>query len=138
MLTEFIINKLCEKMNRSMVTVSKEVEKQFKTYNWPGNIRELENVLEYAINFVSDDTIRPQNLPEYLIKRMPINNKIIKKYNIINEEAKSLDELTKDFEKMVISKYLEFYGDTLDSKKIIANKLNLGLTTLYRKLNDYQ
>ena len=39
------------------------------SYNWPGNIRELENVIEHAVAFCTSDTIIPKNLPGNLLER---------------------------------------------------------------------
>jgi TyrR family helix-turn-helix protein len=50
---------------------------------------------------------------------------------------KSLDEMTKEYEKKILRKLLELYGDTTEGKRKIAKKLNMSITTLYRKLNDY-
>lgn len=134
---EYIVCKLCNKMNKNNMTISKEVEEKFIAYNWPGNVRELENVLEYAIHFTIDNKIRLDNLPEYLLEKMSENNKNIDNYIIKSGEDNSLNVLTKDFEKKVLNKYIEVYGDTMEGKKVIARKLDLSMTTLYRKLNDY-
>lgn len=41
------------------------------------------------------------------------------------------------YEKKIIKELIDIHGDTIEGKKIVAKKLNLSLTTLYRKLNDY-
>lgn len=138
--SEYIIKKLCNKMNKPQKHISKEVEDKFLNYNWPGNVRELENVLEYAINFSIDDEINIEDLPQYFLNKL---SKAEKNEELINIESidinnlKSLDEITKEYEKKILSKLLKLYGDTTEGKKLIAKKLNMSITTLYRKLNDY-
>lgn len=138
---EFIIKKLCQKMNKSQKSLSKDLESVFLTYSWPGNVRELENVLEYAMNFSMNDEIIKEDLPEYFFKNI---SKMVK----VEEETadvvpldindyKNLDEMTKVFEKKVLKNLLNQYGDTAEGKKEIAKKLGMSVTTLYRKINDY-
>ena len=138
--TEYIIKKLCNKMNKPQKYISKDIEKKFLNYSWPGNVRELENVLEYAINFSNDDEINIEDLPEYFL------NNIMNKWNEENlmnldildlKNLRSLDEMTRDYEKGILRKFLELHGNTVDGKRAVAKKLNIGITTLYRKINDY-
>ncbi|MEA4962669.1 helix-turn-helix domain-containing protein, partial [Lutispora sp.] len=130
----------CNKMNKPQKYISKDIEKKFLNYSWPGNVRELENVLEYAINFSNDDEINIEDLPEYFL------NNIMNKWNEENlmnldildlKNLRSLDEMTRDYEKGILRKFLELHGNTVDGKRAVAKKLNIGITTLYRKINDY-
>lgn len=138
--TEYIIKKLCNKMNKPQKYISKDIEKKFLNYSWPGNVRELENVLEYAINFSNDDEIGEEDLPEYFLSDIA---KAETKYEYVDVEAidinslRSLDEMTRDYEKKILKRLLDLYGDTTEGKRTIAKKLNMSITTLYRKLNDY-
>lgn len=128
-------------MNKPEKYISKEVEEKFMSYDWPGNVRELENVLEYAINFTDDDEIGLNDLPEYFLKNVEKANKtneIINVDAIDIESITSLDELTKEYEKNILKKLVDIYGDTIEGKRKVAQKLNISVTTLYRKLNDYQ
>lgn len=125
--SEYIIKKLCEKMNKPPKHISKDVETMFLNYSWPGNIRELENVLEYAINFSFVDEITADDLPEYFLKREPME------FNGL----KTLDDMVRDYEKTILGKLIAQYGNTAAGKKKIAKKLGISITTLYRKLNDY-
>jgi len=139
--SQYIIKKLCYKMNKPEKYISKEVEEKFMSYDWPGNVRELENVLEYAINFTDDDEIGLNDLPEYFLKNIEKANKtneIINVDAIDIESITSLEELTKEYEKNILKKLVDIYGDTIEGKRKVAQKLNISVTTLYRKLNDYQ
>lgn len=131
--SEFIIQKMCKTMNKKTKRLSEDVIKRFKAYNWSGNIRELENVLEHGICFSEDEYIKTKDLPEYFFQEsliMPSNNKL--DYN------KNLEELKSDYEKEIIKNFIDIYGNTLEGKKLAAEKLNIGLTTLYRKINNYE
>ena len=60
-----------EKMDRTVRNVSKETERIFEGYDWPGNIRELQHALEHAMNILPDDIaiILPEYLPENIIRK---------------------------------------------------------------------
>jgi TyrR family helix-turn-helix protein len=138
--SEYIIKKLCHKMNKSPKHISKEVETMFMNYDWPGNVRELENVLEYAINFSFDDEITSEDLPEYFLNnnaKKDESNEFINFESVEIDNLKSLDDITREYEKKLLKMLLSKYGNTTASKKKIAEKLGMSITTLYRKLNDY-
>jgi len=95
------------------------------TYNWPGNVRELENVIEYAVNFETGSFISMQSLPRKIVKK---NNEVIEDKNNFN--VRPLVEI----EIEMIKKAIRIYGETLEGKKQVAEKLGIDLSTLYRKL----
>ncbi len=129
LLSKYIIKNLCNVMNKEEKMLSEEVKEYFKRYKWVGNIRELENILEHGICFTQDKYIKIDDLPEYFFEES-----IIKKPESIEINNKSLDQLKMEYEKSVIDDLILIYGDTVEGKKIVADKLNIGLTTLYRKL----
>lgn len=148
--SEYIINNICQKMNKEIKILTKEVKDAFKRYSWPGNLRELENVLEHCICFAQEIEIKLEHLPRYFFgnilenierekgqKHQHINN-AIEGLALISDDEKTLEELKLQFERDVISKLIAVYGDTVEGKKLIAEKLNIGLTTLYRKINSYE
>ena len=136
---ESIVKKLIEKY--SVISGKKEIdidEKAMKVlldYDWPGNVRELENVIELIMNTCGEaDRVTVSMLPE--------NIKLSKNKNIILEEIKkeSFEILEDEFceiEKNYIIKGLEKYGNSTEGKKILCDKMNIGLTTLYRKLKKF-
>ncbi len=68
-ITEALIVKLTERLGLYVSGISPEAMNVMMRYEWPGNIRELENVLERAINLLDDDLfIKAAHLPDKLIK----------------------------------------------------------------------
>lgn len=134
-----IVKKLIEKY--SVISGKKEIDIDEKAmnvlldYDWPGNVRELENVIELIMNTCGEaDRVTVSMLPE--------NIKLSKNKNIILEEIKkeSFEILEDEFceiEKNYIIKGLEKYGNSTEGKKILCDKMNIGLTTLYRKLKKF-
>ncbi|MBM7648271.1 transcriptional regulator with PAS, ATPase and Fis domain [Bacillus ectoiniformans] len=61
-----LLKKLEKKFNRQHITISPEVINRLLLHSWPGNIRELENVLERSVNVLDENVIRRAHLPLYL------------------------------------------------------------------------
>jgi DNA-binding NtrC family response regulator len=57
-----IVKAICVRQNRPLIDLSQEAIASLKSYTWPGNIRELENVLERAISFSEKQEISPEEL----------------------------------------------------------------------------
>ena len=131
-LSEYILEKMCDKMNVGKKSLSDEVKTAFLHYTWPGNIRELENVLENGIIFSEDEIIKRCHLPTNLLGIIESDVDSTKKLG-----HKNLESMKQDFERDVIDKLVEIYGDTYEGKKKISEILGIGMTTLYRKMNDY-
>jgi transcriptional regulator with PAS, ATPase and Fis domain len=65
-LSNFILSRVCRKLGRNRVALSGGARECLACYPWPGNIRELENVLEVSALLASDGIIRADNLPRRL------------------------------------------------------------------------
>ncbi len=118
--------KICKKYDVYSEGISSEAIDYLKSYSWPGNIRELENVIERAINLLDDDvSIMPKHLPEKII------NSKIKKYSLENNYLKDVVET---IEKDLI---MECIKKTGGNKKETAKILGLSRAGLYKKLNRY-
>lgn len=60
------VAEFCNKEGRIPLIISPEVREIFAAYSWPGNIRELRNVLEYSVLATQEAVIYPKNLPPWL------------------------------------------------------------------------
>ncbi len=61
------LTRFCRKNNRRLVVMEAEVVDILKKYSWPGNIRELQNLVERLLILADDERIRTEHLPEYII-----------------------------------------------------------------------
>lgn len=108
------------------IVVSNEVYSIFDQYDWPGNIRELQNTIEYMANIVENSVIGIDELPNKM-KHVKLN---------YNDNVK-LKDLAKEYEKNVISKYINKYGNSVKDKRNIADLLGISIASLYNKMREY-
>ncbi len=69
LLAEHFINRLNKLRDRSVMGLSHEALSALMSHDWPGNIRELENAIEYAFIMCRQGLIRPEHLPEHLYRQ---------------------------------------------------------------------
>lgn len=66
-LAAHLLQRLCDAHSRNVTGLSPETLKAFMDYRWPGNVREMENVIEYALHLTDEgNPIRPEQLPAHL------------------------------------------------------------------------
>ena len=112
--------------------LSREVCDRLESYDWPGNVRQLENCIKHAMTFGNHQEIRLEDLPAQILdapRQDSPASKAILAQNL--ENAASLKAFLRDKEKEYLSQILERTGG---DKEAAAQKLNISLATLYRKL----
>lgn len=105
------------------VKLNENALKVLKEYDWPGNIRELKNIIEFTFNMVEGNEIKAEHLPIAIKKNLKENDNI-----------SPLSEVVKEAEKSYLKKVIEIYGDSVEGKKKAAKALEISLATLYNKL----
>lgn len=106
LLTEYFIRRYSNLLGKSQIGVDSQLKKVLDNYNWPGNIREIENLIENMLVNSDDDEkyLSIKSIPPYLKERF-LGNK-----NYIQEETKkddlSLNEMVENFERQIITKTL--------------------------------
>lgn len=125
LLSEHLLEKYCAKLGTGNKTFSSEIQKFFNTYRWPGNVREMENLIEYLVNVTREDVISADILPDSIRSQG---------YSESIHTDMDLKSRTEQFESQVIESMIQMYGDSTESKQKIASILGINLTTLYRKM----
>ena len=125
-LTNIFINEFANKQGINAPTVSQDVIAYLTQYSWPGNVRQLKNVLYSALAQLTSSqlTVKDIVLPAITSTQVSWINNI---------ENKTLDEMTKQFEKEVLK---SLYIDYPSSRKL-AKRLGVSHTAIANKLRDY-
>lgn len=118
-LSSFFLRKHLPKSNKKIKGISKEAMDILMHYSFPGNVRELENIIERAIILERSDLITPESLPQML--------RIFHIETFEPEKIKPLNEITKEYAERVV----EFFGG---NKSKAAEALGISRTSLWRIL----
>lgn len=135
-LTDYFINQNNTRMNRAIIGVDEEVEKIFDSYEWPGNIRELKNILEGAFNVATSRTIKKEFLPGYIIPSAYTSHSIHEKRQIpVWEEGNnfSIENAVQEYEKELIAAAVDSSASLAEA----AAKLGISRQNLNYKLKKY-
>lgn len=122
-IANYLLTKVTHKTGKRVIHFTDDVIDAFYHYSWPGNIRELENIIESAVYLCSNETITLNDLPA----RMLTNRK---------EDLASfrLRDIVEEAEIRTIKKVLQL---TNNDKKAAAKKLDISLSTIYEKIKEY-
>ena len=116
LLVDYFIKKYCTSMNKPPASIDQSALNRLQEFNFPGNIRELENMIERAIVVGDGKKIGLKDLP-------------LEK-TIVNNSAESLDDFEKSFILQILNKYSWNISRT-------AKALKVDRVTLYHKIKKY-
>jgi len=122
LLVTHFIDKFSQRENKHISSVSPDVMKCFLEYSWPGNLRELENVIERAVVLAKGETIGVKDIPGEIKKGRKNNNS--------TNNFKSLKEMEIE---TIINAINAFNGN----KSRAAQVLGITRKALYSRLKDY-
>lgn len=125
LLVEHFMKKLAAKMDKKVTAITGGALKFLVDYNWPGNIRELQNTIERAVALSEGKSITEHNLPENVKRPLAVGD-----LAYIFDEQVSLKEL----EKRYILSALEKFGG---NKARVSKHLGIDRKTLYNKLATF-
>lgn len=128
LLVQFYFNKISERMGKPISGITEEALDSLKTYSFPGNVRELQNIIERAIALTSSSYIQKGDLPDEMQAKhaVIINHKLIPIY--IGE---TLEEIER---KVIIHNLAECEGNRRKTAQVIG----MGERTIREKLKKYQ
>ncbi|MFV3011707.1 sigma-54 interaction domain-containing protein [Clostridium botulinum] len=129
LLMEMLIKKYNGLFGKIVHKIDKECRDILIDYPWYGNVRELENAVEFMINMADDSGIVTMDmLPANIVE-----NKNFQGHGMnIDEDIRPLKDVEKDY----ILRALDIYGHDTKGKRLAAERLGIGIATLYRKLEE--
>ena len=134
LIMKILMEKYNKIFNKNVHSIDNEVKEIIKNYSWPGNVRELENTVEFMINMCDEKGIITKDMIyENIIKNSISGNQNEK----INSEKDTPLMTLEESEKLLIKKALSIYGSDTAGKNLCAEKLGIGIATLYRKIAKY-
>lgn len=122
------VAKYCVLLNKNLHRIDPQLEQWLVGYDWPGNIRQLENAVEYMVNMAEQEVLNVHDLPDYLL---------LSDHSIRVKEGTSLESMVAEYEKSILQSYFAAEENRQDKGRI-AEELQISLSTLYRKLEKYQ
>lgn len=123
-LTEHFLKKFNKQMKKEVRALTPQAMQRLMLYDWPGNIRELENTVEYAVAMTQQDVITELILPTKITLQ--------EQFKPIKEASEAVS--LKGLERSAIIKALSQVGNNAPQA---AKRLGISKATLYRKLKEY-
>lgn len=122
-LVDHFIHKYNEELNRNVLGADNETMKILMNYDWKGEVRELENIIERAVLLCESEYITIAELPPHTCTELTLNY------------PDDLKESVRNFERQHIISILRREGN---DKNKCAKALNIGLSSLYRKIDELE
>jgi len=132
LLTKHFLRKICTDMRRPVLEMTQEALRMLEDYHWPGNVREMENVIERAVALTDSDIIDCQDLPPQIGGVSRQGDRVPSLH--VPEEGLDLTGTIAHIEQILIRQALE---KSHHVKARAAALLNINRTTLVEKIRRY-
>ncbi len=127
LLIRHIFRRLCATHDNRLKGISESALGILLNYNYPGNVRELENILEHALIVCREDIIQPRDLPEYLQNRQTAGK----------ADSPARVSVAHNYKNSEREKILQALQDNDWHRQKTACALGIDRTTLWRKMRQF-
>lgn len=136
MLATHFLDKFSKSLGVDVKRISNEAMDVLKGYHYPGNVRELENIIERTVALEPGSAILPESLPRHMLdaKQPSAGPLDAEKIEISTEKGIDLERLTADFERTLLVKALQQTGGI---KKKAAKLLNISFRSMRYRVDKY-
>lgn len=132
-LANHFLKKYNARLGKNIEGISQEAMEILKKYNYPGNVRELENIIERTVALEAGSSILPESLPPFV--NTPTGRKMASSNEIeVTEEGLDLDKVMGQIEKEILIKAIHAAGGV---KKKAAKLLNITFRSMRYRVEKY-
>ena len=125
LLAEHFISYYNNLLGKHVVSIDESALKLLTEYEWPGNIRELQNIIEKSMNYIEQDTMTAADLDFDLLAEKT-------SFDLLKDYDRPIEEVLKQTERSLIVQTLEKFDG---NKTKAAQFLKIPRTLLYKKMN---
>jgi len=140
-LVRYFISKFNRRFNRNIREIDRQAQFILANYPYPGNVRELENIIEHAVIMADDDVIRASNLPDYLqVVHKPmlaLPSKLEEAVASAAQEAEPAEPRFITLSEMERQLITETLIKCEGNQTLASEKLGISRSTLWRKMKEY-
>lgn len=132
-LIKLFVHRFNQSLNRSVNRISKEAEAALAGYDYPGNVRELENILEHAVVLADAHEIRKSDLPEFMFRNRQLLLNAPPNCGMRQSDGgfMTLEEVERRHIETALNRFSRNYTE-------VARQLGISRSTLWRKLKTYK
>ncbi len=141
LLLDHFLGIINEKLKREITGFTKESVDMLEKYHYPGNVRELRNIVEYAVNICQGRKVTINDLPDYIFKQQepsfPITKNPIKYETTSSVKKQSITNTIGGWTELEKEMIMDALRKASGNRSKAAEILGWGRTTLWRKLKKY-
>ena len=119
-LAKHFIGLFCKENNMALKTLTTEASTRLLTYSFPGNIRELKSVIELAVTLADQNEITADHI-------------VLGRGQNLLDDLGSEELSLREYDLRIVKKFLDKYDNNI---KLVAEKLSIGVATIYRMLKE--
>ncbi len=135
MLANHFLEKFAKGLGVDVKRIGNEAMDVLKRYHFPGNVRELENIIERTVALEPGAIILPESLPKHLMETRTESSMLdANKIEILDDHGINLEKLTADFERTLLTKALQQAGGI---KKRAAKLLGISFRSMRYRVDKY-
>ncbi|MFV0423228.1 sigma-54 interaction domain-containing protein [Oleidesulfovibrio sp.] len=127
-LTETFLDRFNAKYHRCM-SMTKGTRQALSNYQWPGNVREMQNLIQSLVVTSAGKTIRPEHLPPHIASAAKLQHTYTPP---ATDDSRSLKEIMADIEREILQNALSTHGSVCK----VAKMFKISRTTLFRKMRE--
>jgi PAS domain S-box-containing protein len=128
LLLRHILRRLCAARGSHPVNIAKSTMEILLKFDYPGNVRELENILEHALIISQEQEILPEHLPDHVQDSGPVSDTRIALSHFRTDTSASRER----------QKIIQALNQHNGNRAVTAQALNIDRTTLWRKMKRYR